>query len=166
MYQYVALERLESIYKSCRLVVNLCVHASPSAVQPMAIIIPHERNIRAATDADSRALSFSDLCADPGVRRSILRECNDIGRRAGLRPFELLAAVVLTPEEWTPENGLVTPAMKIQRAKIGKVFEQEIKVCEVLFQTIWSIDFCSRKLTGSKLQSCTIDEGNRYRVFI
>ncbi|KAG5730358.1 Long-chain-fatty-acid--CoA ligase 2 [Termitomyces sp. T112] len=125
--EYVALERLESVYKSCHLVANLCIHASPAAAQPMAIIVPHEANLRAAIDADSRVLPFADLCANPAMRKTILKECNDVGRRTGFRPFELLAAVVLTPEEWTPENGLVTPAMKLQRAKIGKVFEQEIK---------------------------------------
>ncbi|KAG6898945.1 hypothetical protein C0993_002427, partial [Termitomyces sp. T159_Od127] len=93
----------------------------------MAIIIPHEENLRAMIDVDPRGLPLSDLCTDPSARRLMLKECNDIARRAGLRPFELLAAVVLTPEEWTPENGLVTPAMKIQRAKIGKVFEREIR---------------------------------------
>jgi long-chain acyl-CoA synthetase len=41
--------------------------------------------------------------------------------------MELLEAVVLTAEEWTPENGLVTAAQKIQRSKIAKAFDQEIK---------------------------------------
>jgi len=41
--------------------------------------------------------------------------------------MELLEAVVLTPDEWTPESGLVTAAQKIQRSKIAKVFEVEIK---------------------------------------
>lgn len=35
---------------------------------------------------------------------------------------------MLTPDEWTPESGLVTAAQKIQRAKIAKTFRDEINV--------------------------------------
>lgn len=45
--------------------------------------------------------------------------------------MEILQAVILTPEEWTPENGLVTAAQKIQRNKIAKEFAKEIEVCFV-----------------------------------
>ncbi|KAG6915925.1 hypothetical protein DXG01_009255 [Tephrocybe rancida] len=126
--EYIALERLESVFKSCHLVANLCVHASTEAAQPMAIIIPHEANLRIALGATAQGSSLSDICNDSAVSALILKECNAVARRAGFKSFETLAAVVLTPEEWTPENGLVTPAMKIQRVKIGKVFEQEIKI--------------------------------------
>lgn len=58
--------------------------------------------------------------------------------------MEILQAVILTPEEWTPENGMVTAAQKIQRNKIAKEFEKEIKVCfpppPLLFRTlVWLI---------------------------
>ena len=43
--------------------------------------------------------------------------------------MEMLEAVILTAEEWTPESGLMTAAQKVQRSKIAKHFEQEIKVC-------------------------------------
>lgn len=57
----------------------------------------------------------------------MLNECNVIGKKNGFKAMELLEAVVLTAEEWTPENGLVTAAQKIQRSKIAKTFEGEIK---------------------------------------
>jgi long-chain acyl-CoA synthetase len=40
---------------------------------------------------------------------------------------EPLETVVLMADEWTPENGLATAAQKIQRSKIAKAFDQEIK---------------------------------------
>lgn len=42
--------------------------------------------------------------------------------------MEMLQAVILTPDEWTPESGLVTAAQKIQRKKIAETFGKEIKV--------------------------------------
>jgi len=40
--------------------------------------------------------------------------------------METLTAVVLTSLEWTPETGLVTAAMKLQRRKVQERFQDEI----------------------------------------
>jgi len=125
--EYIALERLESIYKACNLVGNICVHATQDATQPLAIIIPHEQHLRQAVGNSHSSTSTADLCQDQKVKDMILKECNALGKKNGFKPQELLQAVILTPEEWTPENGLVTAAQKIQRAKIAKTFGEEIK---------------------------------------
>ncbi|KAF8523839.1 long-chain-fatty-acid-CoA-ligase [Gautieria morchelliformis] len=131
--EYIALERLESVYKSCNLVTNLCVHADANARQPIAVIFPHEANLRHALSTDEAGgtnHSFSDLaalCKDKRVHALLLRECNAAGKKSGFKSMELLQAVVLTPEEWTPQNGLVTAAQKLQRRKIGERYAAEIK---------------------------------------
>ena len=132
-FQYIALEQLESVYKSCNLVANLCVHASPEAKQPMAIIIPHELNLRHALEGaklngvDATA-PLADLCANKAVQQLILKETNGVGKKNGFKPMETLEAVILTADEWTPESGLVTAAQKVQRTKVARHFEREIKV--------------------------------------
>jgi long-chain acyl-CoA synthetase len=133
-FQYIALEKLESTYKACNYVANICIHASPDAKQPIAIIIPHEANLRPAikasnltADVDS-TLSLAQLCENQRVNELVLKACNAIGKKNGFKSMEFLQAVILTPEEWTPESGLVTAAQKIQRNKIAKKFEAGIKV--------------------------------------
>jgi long-chain acyl-CoA synthetase len=96
----------------------------------MAIIIPndvHLRHVLQAKGIKSDA-ELAVLCHDPAVKDVVVKECNAIGRKNGFKPQELLQAVVLTPEDWTPENGLVTAAQKIQRSKIANTFKEEIKV--------------------------------------
>lgn len=51
-----------------------------------------------------------------------------MGKKNGFKALELLQAVVLTPDEWTPESGLVTAAQKIQRGAISKAFKKDIDV--------------------------------------
>jgi len=96
----------------------------------MAIIIPHAQHIQ--NFLTSRGIDSSRdldaICEDPVVAELVLRECNSIGRKNGFKPFELLQAVVLTPDEWTPESGLVTAAQKVQRAKIAMAFKDKIDV--------------------------------------
>ncbi|KAH9911324.1 long-chain-fatty-acid-CoA-ligase [Epithele typhae] len=130
--EYIALERLESIYKSCNVVSNICVHANPAAKQPMAIIIPHAENLRHALEAANlkgvdASGSLADLCAVRAVADLVLKECNAVGKKNSFKPLELLQTVVLTPEEWTPESGLVTAAQKVQRKKVAQAFEKEIE---------------------------------------
>jgi len=129
--EYIALERLESVYKACNLVANICVHATSDASQPMAIVIPHEAHLRHHLETKpisgiDATKSLADLCNAQAVRALVKAECNAIGKKNGFKPMELLEAVVLTAEEWTPENGLVTAAQKIQRSKIAKTFADEI----------------------------------------
>lgn len=126
--EYIALERLESTYKSCQLVSNICVHAIPDATQPIAIIVPHEANLRTSLpDEDSRT-SLADLCANPKVKALVLKECNATGKKSGFKGIEMLQAVVLTADEWTPESGLVTAAQKLQRRKIAQRYDAEVLV--------------------------------------
>ncbi|KAJ7038968.1 acetyl-CoA synthetase-like protein [Mycena alexandri] len=128
--EYIALEQLESTYKSCNYVANICVHATQDAKAPIAIIIPHEQNLRAALkneDGVDASKGLPDLCVDPKVAALVLRECNAVGKKSGFKAMETLTAVVLTPDEWTPESGLVTAAQKIQRSAIAKKFDREIK---------------------------------------
>ena len=109
------------------------MHASPEAKQPVAIIIPHEPHLRHTLaqrplpGVDSTA-PLTDLCHNKAVQELVLKECNAVGKKNDFKPMEMLEGVVLTPDEWTPESGLVTAAQKVQRSKIAKHFEQELKV--------------------------------------
>lgn len=124
------------MYKSSPLVANICVHGDTNAKQPIAIIIPHEQNLRHAlksspspSDVPSAEDEIHHICASKVVSKMVLDSCNSAGKKAGFKGMEMLQGVVLTADEWTPENELVTPAQKIQRRKIAGRFEGEIKVC-------------------------------------
>ena len=72
----------------------------PVAIQPIAIIFPHEGHLRAAlSDVDARP-SLGDLCylcMDQNVKALVLKDCNAAGKRSGFKKgIEFLQAVVLT----------------------------------------------------------------------
>lgn len=113
------------------------MHATPDARQPVAVVIPHEGHLRHALSEDSALSSLSDkplhdLCTNKNVEAFVLKACNAAGKKNGFKQMELLQGVVLTPDEWTPESGLVTAAQKIQRKKIADTFGEGIKVPCVL----------------------------------
>ena len=97
----------------------------------MAIIIPHAEHLRQTLASKANVDSgkpLPELCHDPAVADLFLKELNALGKKNGFKNMELLSAVVLTADEWTPESGLVTPAQKIQRRKIAERYQSEIKV--------------------------------------
>lgn len=102
------------------------MHATPDAKQPIAIVIPHEQNLRAALGGSDKPLA--DLCADKAVKQLVMKECNAAGKKNGFKTMEMLEAVILSADEWTPQSGLLTAAQKVQRKKVAEKFDAEIKV--------------------------------------
>jgi long-chain acyl-CoA synthetase len=66
------------------------------------------------------------LVHDPEIRELVLKELQTIGKKAGLAPFEIIEGVVLSDEEWSSQNGLLTPAQKLARRKIVPLYQAEI----------------------------------------
>jgi len=71
--------------------------------------------------------SIHELVHSDEVKGIILKELNSTGKKAGFSGIQMLGDVVLTDEEWTPENGFTTAAQKINRKKIRETFSKEIE---------------------------------------
>lgn len=105
------------------------------------IVFPHEQNLKSIANDD-----IESMCKSKEVRDTVLRELNAVGKKAGLKPLEVrlsyllscrtlthsasliaqtLQTVVLTPQEWTPQNYL-TAAQKLNRKKLIEAYKSEI----------------------------------------
>ncbi|UZJ56875.1 hypothetical protein CBS101457_006195 [Exobasidium rhododendri] len=118
--EYIAIEKLESSYKSCDYVQNLCVHAHPDAKQPMAIVFPREDNFRKLPGA-SGGEDLATLCSKKELASAVLKELNAVGKQAGFKSLEMLQTVVLVPEDLP-----TTAAQKIQRKQVVEKFKDKI----------------------------------------
>ena len=110
--EYIAIEHLESIYKSCPLVGNGAIIADGNHNQPMMVVVAHPTNFPAFAKKNGLGSGedLDALCKDPKVVDAALKELNSVGRKQGLKGMELLEAIVLTDDEWTPESGFLTAA--------------------------------------------------------
>lgn len=50
-----------------------------------------------------------------------------VGKKAGLAGMEIIVAVILSDEEWTPDNGLVTATNKLNRKGIFERYKRDIE---------------------------------------
>ncbi|KAJ3098327.1 long-chain fatty acid-CoA ligase [Physocladia obscura] len=133
--EYIALEKLESNYKVSKYVQNICVYADPEQSYAIALIQPIEKEVRATAvklnlypaNVDIAHIGFDELCDLKEVRTAVVASLKDIAKSIGLKPAEIIGQVYLAHEEWTPQNGLLTAAMKLQRKDIVKRYAAEIK---------------------------------------
>lgn len=123
--EYIALEKLESVYRSNPIVLNLCVYADQTKVKPIAIVIPNENHFREFvaesniySESELKTKDLSHFCDDKRVAKAVQKYLVKTGQAQGLKGIELIQAVVLLDTEWTPQNGFVTSAQKLQRRKI------------------------------------------------
>ena len=103
--EYIALEKLESVYRSCPVVGNICVHAAQDKNKPIAIVVPNEAALKQlASENGVTGQGLEDLCHDDKVRSAVLKDMLGVGKKGGLTGIEMLEGVVLSDEEWTPQN--------------------------------------------------------------
>jgi long-chain acyl-CoA synthetase len=100
--EYIALEKLETIYRGSQLVQNVMIHASVEHSRPIAVITPVEPAL--AAKAKDLGVDSHDMHKDDAVRKLVLKDLQDTAKRSGLVGMEVVANVVITDEEWTPQN--------------------------------------------------------------
>uniref|UniRef100_A0A2P2I9Z4 long-chain-fatty-acid--CoA ligase n=1 Tax=Hirondellea gigas TaxID=1518452 RepID=A0A2P2I9Z4_9CRUS len=126
--EYVSLGHVESTLKTHALVDNLCVFADSSENNTVAVCVPSGLYIKKIllTIPNAESLSYEDGCAHPDVVKAVLKELQVHGRKQKLNRTEIPAALFLSSKAWTPDNGLVTAALKIRRKQLALEYANEI----------------------------------------
>lgn len=103
--EYIALEKLESIYRSSPVVGNICVFAAQDKAKPIAIIVPIEATLQKLASASGvKGESLEEMVHDEKVKKIVLKELQKAGKEGGLAGIEIIDGVVLADEEWTAQN--------------------------------------------------------------
>lgn len=103
--EYIALEKLESIYKSCLYVQNICIYADSLLPRPVALVVPAEKALHTlAEENDEDKDDWEMLCKNAKVKKAVHVAMLKQAKDADLKPAEMLFDIYLCPEEWTSEN--------------------------------------------------------------
>lgn len=125
--EYIAPEKIENVYAKCKFVSQCFVYGDSFNSSLVAVVAVEPDVLR--DWAASEGIQYEDLrqlCNDPRARNAVLAEMDDVGREAQLRGFEFAKAVTLVPEQFTLENGLLTPTFKIKRSQAKEYFAKAI----------------------------------------
>ncbi|KAJ9311482.1 hypothetical protein DTO271D3_8282 [Paecilomyces variotii] len=125
--EYIALEKLESVYRSAPVVANICVFAAEDQTKPIAIIVPVEATLqKLAKENGIQEGTLEALVHNEQLKSIVLKTLQQAGRAGGLKGIEIIDGVVMSDEEWNPQNGFTTAAQKLQRKKIISHFQKDI----------------------------------------
>lgn len=115
--EYIALEKLESSYRSNKYVGNICVYADEQHVKPIAIVMPNMSTITKLAE-ELGVEHHEDISHDPEIKKVVEESIIKTGKESGLAGIELIQGIVVSKHEWTAQNGFLTSAQKLERKKI------------------------------------------------
>ncbi len=87
----------------------------------VALVVPDQLQLQKFADENGIAAQGEKLLEDSKVRDLIKKELETYG--ATFKGYERPKNFALVAEEWTPDNGLLTPTMKLKRRIVVKKFE-------------------------------------------
>jgi len=124
--EYIAPERLEAVYRNCPYVSNIMVYASSYYNDLIAFISPNRRALEEWAESQGIREEWHKLCENPKAEKVVLEGLNTVWQKTKLKSIERVIGVKLFPDEWTPENGWLTAAMKLRRYEVHKQYAKEI----------------------------------------
>ncbi|GMM56973.1 long-chain fatty acid-CoA ligase [Maudiozyma humilis] len=127
--EYIALEKLESIYRSNKYVMNICCYADQTQVKAVGIVvpvIPALAKLAVSLGVMKQGEDVEQYVDNPKLCQAVLTDMLKTGRDQGLTGIEMLQGVVLFDDEWTPENGFVTSAQKLKRKDILNAVQSRV----------------------------------------
>lgn len=127
--EYIALDVLESIYVANPLAVpnGVCVVVDPLKHYIAALLVTDEAKARALAEKNGlTGFSWPAILDDVKFIDLATRSLAATASQFQRRPFEVLRHVKLLADEWTPENGVLTAAMKLKRRIIDQRYAKEI----------------------------------------
>ena len=110
------------------LVDSVCIVGRSDQMFTVAIVVPDQKNLdKLAQDKLGKSgFSSAELCLDNAVKQAVCDSLQAYGLAHGLEKFEVPKKLALVLDEWSPESGLVTAAMKLKRKELESRYSREI----------------------------------------
>ena len=107
---------------------SLCIIAHSDQTFTAAVVVPNMDNLtKLSKELGKYGFSATELCQDNAVKEAFCERLCRYGVSMGLEKFEVPKKVALSQDEWTPESGLVTAAMKLKRKELEKYYSTDIE---------------------------------------
>ncbi|OTB09625.1 hypothetical protein M426DRAFT_316173 [Hypoxylon sp. CI-4A] len=125
--EYIALEKLEAVYRGSEYVQNLMVYGDSDHPRAIAVVSPNEKPLNEL--AKKLGVDHAHAHTDPQVLEAVHKDLIAAGKKAGLTGLEMVVGVVLVEEEWSPASGLVTATQKVNRRALKSQYKKQIEEC-------------------------------------
>ncbi|XP_077988070.1 fatty acid CoA ligase Acsl3-like [Glandiceps talaboti] len=127
--EYVSLGKVEASLKTNFLIDNVCAYANSTQTYAIAFVVPSQKHLRKLASQHygiGEEVSWEDLCKNKDMEREVMKVIQQTSAQAKLERFEVPGKIMLCPEVWTPDAGLVTEAFKLKRKELKKFYQADI----------------------------------------
>ncbi len=124
--------QIEAALKACKYVDNICVCGGTFSNDLVAIITPNHKSLTQLAESLGKKEPMIKLCEDPDIVKKVYSSLAQTGRLAQLSKKEIPIKIKLVIDEWSPDNDMLTAAMKLKRKNVQNKYSKQI---EKLFST-------------------------------
>jgi len=124
--EYVALTKVEAALKLVEFVDMPMCYGKTGGEFPIALLCPQKPRLLALGKELGLGDNFEKLCQEEKVIAKVTEACKNVCKEQKLVAFEIPTKYALIAELWTPENDLLTAAMKLKRPIIAAKHKAEI----------------------------------------
>uniref|UniRef100_A0A673ZWF0 Long-chain-fatty-acid--CoA ligase n=1 Tax=Salmo trutta TaxID=8032 RepID=A0A673ZWF0_SALTR len=122
--EYISPEKIENIYIRCEPVTQLYVHGDSLQSCLVAIVVPDPETMPAWALKKGMEGSYRDLCKNT---KAIMEDLQRLGKASGLHSFEQVKNIHIHNEQFSIQNGLLTPTLKAKRPELREFFKEKIE---------------------------------------
>ena len=104
------------------------LHGDSLQAQLVAVVVPDSETFEKwVTGKGMPGGKFEDLCQREDVKKAVLAEMTETGKKCLLKAFEQAKAIVLESDPFSVEKDLLTPTFKSKRPQLAKYYSEQIK---------------------------------------
>ncbi|KAK2956069.1 putative Long chain acyl-CoA synthetase 6, peroxisomal [Blattamonas nauphoetae] len=133
--EFVHVEDIESEISTSKIIGQIMVHGTMHMTSLAAIVVPDKAALLAwgretkpkgyTATSDDKA-DYEALCKLPDTNALLLKDIRTILEERHRKGYEIPKMIHVTPTEFSVDNNLVTPTMKLKRDKIREFFSEPI----------------------------------------
>ncbi|XP_006008492.1 long-chain-fatty-acid--CoA ligase 1a [Latimeria chalumnae] len=124
--EYIAPEKIENTYVRSEPVAQVFVHGESLQAYLVGIVVPDPEVLPSWASKRGIEGSFAELCKSRELKNTIIEDLVKLGKEAGLKSFEQVKDIMLYPEMFSIQNGLLTPTLKAKRPELRKYFKSQL----------------------------------------
>jgi long-chain acyl-CoA synthetase len=132
--EYVAPDKVQLILVNSKYVNQIFLDGESKYSYAVALIYPELKECikflkenKKLGDIDYDKITYDDLIGNKDMEDEIVKDCDIVGRKSGLKGFELPKKISLINEPFSPNNGLMTNTLKLKPKVIRIKYNAELK---------------------------------------
>eukprot|EP00567_Pseudictyota_dubia_P012315 CAMPEP_0197442618 /NCGR_PEP_ID=MMETSP1175-20131217/8593_1 /TAXON_ID=1003142 /ORGANISM="Triceratium dubium, Strain CCMP147" /LENGTH=726 /DNA_ID=CAMNT_0042973129 /DNA_START=225 /DNA_END=2405 /DNA_ORIENTATION=+ len=129
--EYIAIEKMEMTYGNSKFVDavagGICCYGDGDMDRPVALMQLNQAVTMEWAAENAVPGDFPTVKNSPKLMEAVMADMKNEAKKAGLSYIEIITAVTFLTEPWTPENGCLTAANKLQRRAVVQMFEKEFE---------------------------------------